>query len=100
MPAKRSNDEIEEIYPLDEVRPGKVPCPVCKRAMRIEKKGPVEVDVCGEHGVWLDKGELERILSAMRGRAARVRHLAVKMERSASRRQPHDYGWWSLFEPG
>ncbi len=30
---------------------------------RVRVEGDVEVDVCDEHGVWLDRGELERIVT-------------------------------------
>ena len=36
-------------------------CPVCGIEMLVEKVGHVRVDVCDDHGMWLDGGELERI---------------------------------------
>ena len=36
-------------------------CPVCGTAMIHDTVSRVEVDVCEEHGMWLDAGELERI---------------------------------------
>jgi Zn-finger nucleic acid-binding protein len=35
------------------------PCPVCGALMNRKGCGGVVVDVCGEHGVWFDPGELE-----------------------------------------
>ena len=36
-------------------------CPICDEKMKQEKQGDVTVDVCGGHGVWLDKKELFHI---------------------------------------
>jgi Zn-finger nucleic acid-binding protein len=35
------------------------PCPVCGTLMNRKGCGGVVVDICGEHGVWFDPGELE-----------------------------------------
>ena len=43
-------------------------CPVCQAAMTIAKRGSIEIDVCEEHGVWLDQGELKAIAERMRQR--------------------------------
>ncbi len=38
-------------------------CPVCKLSMLVVEWDGVEIDVCGDcGGVWLDSGELERLL--------------------------------------
>lgn len=37
-------------------------CPVCEAPMRQEIKFNVVIDTCDEHGVWLDNGELEKML--------------------------------------
>lgn len=44
---------------------------------RVRVEGDVEIDVCDEHGVWLDRGELERIVThheraAMQGAQGRA----------------------------
>lgn len=41
-------------------------CPLCDAAMReVERKG-VKIDICPEcKGVWLDRGELDRLLRAV-----------------------------------
>jgi len=75
------NDELEEItrerdvYKMDDI-PRKflrknlpeavkyIKCPVCQKVMnRVNFKGisNVIIDVCYDHGVWLDSGELEEI---------------------------------------
>jgi len=46
-------------------------CPVCGDKLRAIEKYGVEVDVCpGCKGVWLDRGELEKILAADSGGSA------------------------------
>ena len=42
-----------------------VPCPSCKKLMNrvnFAKSSGVVIDVCKAHGVWLDRGELERVM--------------------------------------
>ncbi|HUQ45377.1 MAG TPA: zf-TFIIB domain-containing protein [Gemmatimonadaceae bacterium] len=42
-----------------------VPCPRCQTLMNrknFAKSSGVVLDVCAKHGVWLDRGELERVL--------------------------------------
>lgn len=45
-----------------------VDCPVCGVTMqkRMSDAG-IEVDYCDWHGVWLDRGELERLLATSEG---------------------------------
>jgi len=60
----------EEETPLDDMQEIRyVPCPVCKNLMnRVNygRRSGVVVDTCKEHGVWLDGGELRRVLSWLR----------------------------------
>lgn len=37
------------------------PCPVCGSIMNMTQVEGVTVDTCEEHGIWLDRGELELI---------------------------------------
>ena len=44
-------------------------CPKCQKAMATRTRDEIEVDVCGQcGGVWLDGGELAKILEAERER--------------------------------
>lgn len=53
-------------------------CPVCGDALREIQKHGVEIDVCpGCKGVWLDRGELEKILELEAGGVRRP-HESVK----------------------
>jgi Zn-finger nucleic acid-binding protein len=43
-------------------------CPKCEGAMRTYERGGVTVDQCGEcRGIFLDRGELDRLIDAERG---------------------------------
>ena len=67
-------------------------CPICKSEMRTELVEGVSADICSAHGMWLDKGELETIVTGVRGeqqkRADRViRNAAISdmMQQNAER---------------
>ena len=45
-------------------------CPRCKTAMNQRKRDDVEIDVCPQcNGVWLDGGELAKVLEMDRARS-------------------------------
>lgn len=59
--ARLCRETPREIWPI-----AYIPCPVCKEIMkrsRFWRTSGVMVDACGHHGVWLDGGELGRILT-------------------------------------
>lgn len=101
-------------------------CPKCGVAMTTRHIRSVEIDLCTEHGVWLDKGELAKIVLdksdldsvapkrnapatiVKKGRIGQSRSVAAaqnvgRYQRtlSASKRPGRDQGifsgWWSLF---
>ena len=46
------------------------PCPLCEKLMNrknFAQSSGVVLDVCAKHGVWLDRGELERVLGFVSG---------------------------------
>ncbi|OGI93487.1 hypothetical protein A3A99_03885 [Candidatus Nomurabacteria bacterium RIFCSPLOWO2_01_FULL_41_18] len=43
-------------------------CPFCKQRMQVTKIENVWVDICKEHGVWLDKGEIDALHEAAKDR--------------------------------
>lgn len=54
--------------PADVVR--YVPCPCCARLMNRKNfagSSGIVLDVCATHGVWLDRGELERLIGFIEG---------------------------------
>ena len=61
-----------------------MPCPVCKVALTMSERQGVEIDYCPQcRGVWLDRGELDKILE--RSAAADA---AATMGRRQSRLSP------------
>jgi Zn-finger nucleic acid-binding protein len=81
---------------IDETEEGDRPCPVCGKRMHIERKSGVSIDTCRDHGIWLDKGELEKITAAIRRRGIRSRRDAVKRAKKDGKVQGAFFGWWSL----
>lgn len=53
----RTNVENRQVVPEGQRR-----CPICSELMHADRKQGIQVDVCHEHGVWLDKGELSALL--------------------------------------
>lgn len=48
-----------------------MPCPVCKVALVMSERQGVEIDYCPQcRGVWLDRGELDKILERSAADAA------------------------------
>jgi Zn-finger nucleic acid-binding protein len=44
---------------------GPAPCPTCQIEMKIGQFDSVRFDFCGEHGVWLDAGEIQRFAQVL-----------------------------------
>ena len=88
--------EPEEMFELDEVREGQRSCPVCGGRMMMERKHSVTIEVCREHGIWLDKGELPAIIMAVRGRRQRHRRRALQDAKRKGKVSGAFFGWWSL----
>jgi len=62
-------------------------CPICNEKMLINLKDDVTLDVCKEHGVWLDKGELRRLFSRKnRQHLARQESLIRRLEAATCER--------------
>jgi Zn-finger nucleic acid-binding protein len=61
-------------------------CPACSVELKMADRQGVEIDYCPEcRGVWLDRGELDKIIE----RAAAV-SVPRSEERSSERRPPYD----------
>ena len=71
-------------------------CPVCGVAMESLRRGLIEVDRCGDHGVWLDRGELEQVVKTGRGHGARRARFDAQAARREGRVQGSVFGWISL----
>ncbi|MFN9276340.1 MAG: zf-TFIIB domain-containing protein [Planctomycetota bacterium] len=78
----------------DLVPEGQRPCPICGARMQSVRRAGEVIDVCGDHGVWLDRWELERVVA---GHGVRARRRSDAAEAKARR----EVLWWpfgSLFD--
>ena len=89
-------DEPEQIPGVDEIREGDRPCPQCGRRMDVQVRKGTKIDVCPDHGIWLDKGELDEILAAVRGSVRRNQRAAVRRARKDGKVSGALFGWWAL----
>ena len=48
---------------------GERACPICGKRMTADKKQGIHIDVCHDHGVWLDKGELAAVIGRIKDQA-------------------------------
>jgi Zn-finger nucleic acid-binding protein len=61
-----------------------------------ERTHEVDVDVCKEHGIWLDKGELTKILIDAKKSSGKA---AAARARKKGRYEGIFFGWLSFFLP-
>ena len=74
--------------------PGDRPCPVCGEVMIMATRHGVPVDFCPGHGLWLDQGKLDLLLSPARSGARRP---SMTTSVRAKRRPSHpDAPWMRL----
>jgi len=63
-------------------------CPNCNEGMQEVRRNEVQIDVCPKcRGVWLDRGELEKLLHS-----ARAVEADYERERESWQRQAPSYG--------
>ena len=67
--------------------PGERKCPICQKKMHAEVREGVSLDTCRQHGIWLDFGELEGIISRIRRGEELRRNLAIKRAIEDDRRR-------------
>jgi Zn-finger nucleic acid-binding protein len=68
-------------------------CPNCDASMQAVQRAAVEFDMCPQcRGVWLDRGELEKLMSMERGEPQAAPPRLPDYERARERRdaRPHD----------
>jgi len=74
-------------------------CPKCSREMiKRSSYGAVEFDLCQDHGVWLDKGELKRLVEGFEA-DERLQREETSEARRSGRLEGSFLGLWSLFLP-
>ena len=66
-----------------------MPCPVCRVSLVMSERQGVEIDYCPQcRGVWLDRGELDKILE----RSAQDAPAAAPVQRPSFSRPQYDQG--------
>lgn len=69
-------------------------CPNCNSSMQAVSRSGVELDMCPQcRGVWLDRGELEKILEGARGDQAEQKQVHERFEQDVRdfHRDPEDW---------
>ena len=87
---------LQPVHENERVRPsGERPCPVCGKTMAKEWEKEFHVDVCGEHGVWFDKGEVEQMRDRIRERRWQTaRNIARRAHERGQERGTRRGYWW------
>ena len=75
---------------------GERPCPICGKHMEVDEMSGINIDYCGEHGVWLDRGELPTILSNSKASLRRGKAEAVRRARLQGKKSGVMFGVWSF----
>jgi Zn-finger nucleic acid-binding protein len=78
------------------VPPGHRPCPICGQMMKADAELGVSIDVCEEHGVWLDRGELRAIVAKVRSAERISRTRLIEHARRKGKVSGAVWGVWSL----
>ena len=69
-------------------------CPNCNEGMQEVRRNEVQIDVCPKcRGVWLDRGELEKLLHSAREVEADYERERESWTRQPPAYQPQDYGY-------
>ena len=69
-------------------------CPVCKDpALVISERKGIEIDYCPEcRGIWLDRGELDKILAKSQEEESSVKREAPVQQQQPYPQHPHPQG--------
>lgn len=87
-------DSVPAAHPNDAlVAHGKRLCPICQKPMQVETLFRIAIDVCPAHGNWLDQGELEELLNAVKAVDPVVGQQALEQARAEGRLQGGRWGW-------
>ena len=63
-------------------QPSQWQCPVCQEQMGVEVYQSISVDVCPQHGVWFDLGEVPALLARVRSSERQDRMSAIREART------------------
>ena len=69
-------------------------CPNCNESMQEVRRNDVQIDMCPKcRGVWLDRGELEKLLSAARALETEYEREQEAWARTPPPQASHHYGY-------
>ena len=88
LPPAGSNDALVEA--------GERPCPICGDTMEVTTDFGINMDYCDDHGIWLDAGEMPRMISKLRAGNLVDRRRAVRRARRDGKMAGALFGTWSL----
>ncbi len=72
-----------------------MPCPVCKVALTMSERQGVEIDYCPQcRGVWLDRGELDKILERSAAEAPAAPQTPTPPQQPPMQQQPQMQQPW------
>ncbi len=81
----------------DEIVPrGMRSCPICGQKMLVEIIRDAKVDVCQQHGIWLDNGELPAIIARASSIDAASRLNALRQAKRDGKICGALFGLWSF----
>lgn len=78
-PAHHQNEKL--------IPAGERTCPICVQKLSVEVAYGIAFDVCGDHGIWLDRGELESIIARIRSGERISRKQAIRDARNRGERE-------------
>ena len=71
-----------------------MPCPVCKVALTMSERQGVEIDYCAQcRGVWLDRGELDKILERSAAEAPVAPQAPIPPQQPPMQQPPMQQPW-------
>ncbi len=108
VPARVAHRQARRAAPRDASHPLRWPamtdsetrsCPICQSELDRSTRGGAHADLCPDHGVWLDRGELERVLSNAR-RSTRASRRQIEDARRKGVWSGLFWGAWALLDDG
>jgi Zn-finger nucleic acid-binding protein len=75
---------------------GERKCPICDEFMHVEKIKHVSVDICQEHGIWMDKGEFTKISRRIKANLDIQRDAAVRQAKHDGKVSGTLLGMWAF----
>jgi Zn-finger nucleic acid-binding protein len=86
-----------EMHPNAEIIPeGERRCPICEKTMTAEMEYGIQIDVCEEHGFWLDKGELGKLKGELLSHTSSSMDYLADEAKREERKKGIIFGWLSL----